>query len=141
MKALRAEELRIGNKIGYNVFIGETFTVKAITTNRVLITRDKTRMEFKPEYSECEPIPLTEEWLLKFGFEKDKDGILYLDAWQRGEGQRFIIEMGTNGKMFCRSRYQEWSDHFVMNDLKCVHQLQNLYFALTHTELTLNTKG
>ena len=63
-----------------------------------------------------ESIQLTEEWLLKFGFRK-----VYKTCYQYKD---FILD-----------------DRFIMMDiditiqLKYVHQLQNLYFALTGEEL------
>lgn len=78
-------------------------------------------------YDEFKPIPLTEEWLLKFGFEKTqyywlkKYIILNLDfefCTTNGEGDLTYIGNGVS--------------------YKYVHQLQNLYFALTGEELILN---
>jgi hypothetical protein len=81
-----------------------------------------------------QPIPLTEEWLLKFGFAKTENGWLALDIcndwsylyWERLAG----LELSVN-------KYQ-----ITMPHIKYVHQLQNLYFALTGEELTdtLNEK-
>ena len=74
--------------------------------------------------SKFKPIPLTEEWLLKFGFEYHK----------HQENMFFITGM------------QVWmcNDLFLCNKngiiLKSVHQLQNLYFALTNKELNYETK-
>lgn len=76
-----------------------------------------------------EPIPLTEEWLLKMGFED-------------------VNFKGTYGFQFldmCLSIYKSygvWRIVFEKADrmlkIKYVHQLQNLYFALTGQELTLS---
>jgi len=67
------------------------------------------------------PIPLTEEWLLKFGFKKwNSKGITY----SKGV---LIIHLRKRG--------------FVINkrfvEPKHVHQLQNLYYALTGKELSI----
>lgn len=72
-------------------------------------------------YKDFEPIPLTEEWLKRFGFEKDAT-----DWWYIGES------IGLK-------RYNdETFKAYVPNvDVKHVHQLQNLYFALTGEELEL----
>ena len=66
----------------------------------------------------AKPIPLTEEWLVKFGINCLSDGV-------------FIFKIG-------------YTQNIVFQpDMKCnykcehVHQLQNLYFALTGEELTL----
>ncbi len=100
----------------------------------------------------CEGIPLTEEWLLKFGFEKEKitkwngNGFDYQPkhSWtertpySHKNNVEYRIEKWTydNGLTF------ENQDSFVFHDdtlIKCdfVHQLQNLYFALTNQELKL----
>jgi len=77
------------------------------------------------------PIPLTEEWLLKFGFcqsEKDEvyyDGLFnyalnsYKSIWH------FYAHNEVNGN--------KW----FLRDLQYVHQLQNLYFALIGEELII----
>ena len=101
---MKASELRIGNSImqdGDFVFV----------TWWRLELMEKNKLEYKP-------IPLTEEWLFKFGFEK-----AYETCYQYKD---FIL-----------------NDKFIMMDiditiqLKYVHQLQNLYHALTDEELTI----
>jgi len=71
-------------------------------------------------FNECEPIPLTEEWLLKFGFEIHEDGYITCS-----NGYQWILHL---------------DNEFEFEALKIivlyVHQLQNLYFALTNEELT-----
>lgn len=75
------------------------------------------------------PIPLTDEWLLKFQFKKvkDKQGI-YEKANLRvyheleGKGLAYLINEDTR------------ESHYL-GPMQTVHQLQNLYFALTGQEL------
>ncbi len=70
-----------------------------------------------------EPIPLTEEWLLKFGFEKI---------------QFHIPDKYDNGKLRIKKDERGFwiiaCYNFIL--ITSVHQLQNLYFALTGEELT-----
>ena len=73
-------------------------------------------------------IPLTEEWLLKFGFEKDsifgvdiKYKIGYFEVWYFRNTDSYMLENIKNMKVF----------------IKYVHQLQNLYFALCNEELVI----
>ena len=70
------------------------------------------------------PIPLTEEWLLKFGFKK----VMCKD--------NYITYSNRN------KRIGIYPDRCIMRghavSFKYVHQLQNLYFALTGEELILN---
>lgn len=74
--------------------------------------------------TDVEPIPLTEEWLVKFGFVKGQDG------WYSNKTICF------NENLVCY--FNSTNDVTELNHIKYVHQLQNLYFALTNTELTLN---
>lgn len=74
-------------------------------------------------YNSYEPIPLTEEWLLKFGFEK-------IGGWDDYEGYiKDEVEIALNEKYPF--------ENYLQKELKHVHQLQNLYFALTGKELTI----
>lgn len=69
---------------------------------------------------QAEPEPLTEEWLFKFGFKKVYH-YYYLNNARH---------MGFN---------EEYGFFNVTNDIQIeyVHQLQNLYFAITGEELTI----
>lgn len=86
--------------------------------------------------SECQPIPLTPELLIKFDF-IFKQNISYdyyyksfLQTDTKGCQQESVFSLGRKG-----------SEVFINNNWICgieyVHQLQNLYFALTGKELTL----
>jgi hypothetical protein len=70
---------------------------------------------------EYQPIPLTEDWLLKFGFE----------GWDLG---KYTIIL-TNGNFFDFQNGLEGVP--IAKNIKHVHQLQNLYFALTGEELKI----
>jgi hypothetical protein len=76
-----------------------------------------------------EPIILTEEWLLKFGFEKTTDGFLRIKTRKRG----VFLEINLKTKRFIL-----FNSFFIeLLFLKNVHQLQNLYFALIGEELKI----
>ena len=64
------------------------------------------------------PIPLTEEWLLKFGYIKI--------------GNNYLIQ--GHSIWICNDLFMCDKNGMI---LKHVHQLQNLYFALTNKELNL----
>lgn len=70
------------------------------------------------------PIPLTEEWLLELGFQKKEKGYAKLTEMM----EIFEISFG---------KHIEINRVSFNNQIKYVHQLQNLYFALTGEELTL----
>ena len=74
------------------------------------------------------PIPLTEEWLLKFGFES-----MY---------SNYIIKAGdyyNSIKQDCGKWIYSYDESdagcYELKEIKYVHQLQNLYFALNDKEL------
>ena len=73
----------------------------------------------------CKPIPLTEEWLLKFGFNRRQ--INDLISYNTNQLQLYQYASNNNKIFF------EYADGEVQ--LKYVHQLQNLHFALTGMEL------
>ena len=74
--------------------------------------------------NDIEPIPLTEEWLLHFRFK-------YYRSWNYWQikGQHRLKVHSSNIGFYFRERF-----HF---EIQHVHQLQNLYFALTGEELII----
>jgi len=86
------------------------------------------------------PIPLTEEWLLKFGF--GPSPFCVHGDFQKG----YILVRKVNNGDF-KNKDLQWTcelntetDWVDLVKMPYVHQLQNLFFALTGEELTINTK-
>jgi hypothetical protein len=89
-------------------------------------------------------IPLTEEWLVKFGFEK----VIY-ESDETGYGTDYELDINGVGCISYSDDFscalfgsKESSKHelgFLPNwdNCKHVHSLQNLYFALTGEELKI----
>lgn len=80
----------------------------------------------------CEPIPLTEEWLLKTGF-------FWSDCYKNYFNGKCSIKFDKTDKCYYIS--QEQSDalcYRIFSKLKYVHKLQNLYFELEDEELKIN---
>jgi hypothetical protein len=76
------------------------------------------------------PIPLTEEWLLRFGFtykKTDKANCYTLHFFS----VNFVTDGGYKGKFFIRIA----NFNPDINNFLYVHQLQNLYHSLTGKEL------
>lgn len=71
------------------------------------------------------PIPLTEEWLVKFGFHVPS-------IKSRPYGKLGVIEVGS---LPAGDWYYDDGLSVICSNTKYVHQLQNLYFALTGFEL------
>lgn len=116
---MEARELRIGNWI-------TIWNNEHQVSSSIIIAIEKNTIGYKP-------IPLTEEWLLKLGFSSKykschiKWNILGFDLDQKSD------EDDDGNKI-----PQEQVFYFNYQvDIKYVHQLQNLYFALTGEELTI----
>lgn len=130
---LTANELRIGNLFDH--FEDGVLPIEEIKKDSdgfdgyYAVFRNnsiKCRIDF------LDPIPLTEEWLLKFGFEKDKyDYFHHIKS-------KIIIGHTTTDEFFEYEYLTGFQDSQTeMCELKYIHQLQNLYFALNCQELKL----
>tara|TARA_R110001592_G_C13189769_1_gene752260 strand:- start:4365 stop:4826 length:462 start_codon:yes stop_codon:yes gene_type:complete len=139
---MEVEELRIGNLVttvkGTKHF-GKPLKVEFITNNNCYDLDAPLDSINGYNINEVIPIPLTEEWLIRLGFEKSKGNFsidfnlgyleleyhVIMDLWEFN-----IVNVGD-----------AW-DEPVSMPLKSpqhVHQLQNLYFALTGEDFILNT--
>jgi hypothetical protein len=120
---MKASELRIGNLLRDKVSKTELEVVELTENNITTKVIDRSKFPLKDGWG-LEYIPLTEEWLLKFGFiENEEHGYFEFD--------RFIVA------------YNDLIDSFYLCDIdvfvkiETVHHLQNLYFAIRNKELTL----
>ncbi len=150
---MKANELRIGNLVNLCAF-DRPGKVYYLSESRVSIKLDKSRI--KTDYNGISPIPLTEQWLVRLGFEKD-DGHVHIDnptreySWIKmilpvneftivydfqsacthkdyHQGHKKILLVGNGGR----------DDEGEMElNIKYINQLQNIYFALTNKELTI----
>jgi hypothetical protein len=121
---MKANELRIGNWVTVYPQISIQQVVDVMCDG---INTDKT---IRAHYGLVEPIPLTEEWLLKFGFEIKLDNF----NWNAAIG---VNEIGDFKLSLRHTDDFGWFYKSRCTPIKYVHQLQNLYFALTGEELTI----
>jgi len=137
---IQANELRIGNLVILNNIyrpkdIGQIRLVNAITKEDASVSR-LTKEPFIDTYGQylqyIEGIPLTEEWLLKFGFKltiNNKDsGYKQFGLNIKGLDLMFCLE--------CNSDKPDFYLNMVGVDIDYIHQLQNLIFDLTGVELS-----
>ena len=89
---------------------------------------------WEEDVKDLKGIPLTEEWLIEFGFIKSG----YIPVWMskrliHDEIDKIDILVNEKKQMyFVPSVFVKWSV-----ELKYVHHLQNIYFSLTGQELTI----
>ncbi len=130
---MKAEELRIGNLIFCR---GEIIKVTMIGEYGIQSKTNDATINAKFVTGDLQPIPLTEQWLIDFGFEKKswftKGIVIECIYYQLADlivylvDDFFEIEVVTKAGQF--NLFKKWNH---------VHQLQNLYFALTGEELQL----
>lgn len=130
---INANELRIGNKVKQAF---ATLTILELYTEKCLCT-DFNRTNICT-YKKLDPIPLTPEILEKCGFErvKPKDD----DWWTHPmlsfmNGYYLPYNSWTSANCFeiKSDKFPEVVTHYT--EAKHLHQLQNLFFCLTGTEL------
>lgn len=132
-----SRELRLGNYVGLSTngtslktfHAGlETYEVISIMQTYISLKGVDYPLSESHGCSFAKPIPLTEEWLVRMGFEKYSDG-----------GELKGIDC-----FYCKGKLKGAISlpNFMFNgfiQIKHVHQLQNLYFALTGEELTIKS--
>lgn len=134
-----SKELRIGNYINFGSTVSEVF---GITVTDVMFKYSTGSEEkYAKLISEgIQPILLTEEWLLKFGFEN-----ITLKYSEHSRPMGLYLENIDSYLTFNHNEWrieedEDWRDggnHHDLPEIIYVHQLQNLYFSLTGKELTL----
>ena len=123
---IQANELRIGNCVTDIHSPNAVFRVNEIK-KRICVFGGK--LNYRVKYEDLLPIPLTEEILLKCGFEYDK----YAGSFIKDDFN-FDLDKTVNNGVNGFDVYIKNEEH-VISKIKHLHQLQNLYFALTNSEL------
>jgi len=134
---MKASDLRIGN-IAFKAKTSEAYPLSA---------NDITNFEYstlmKPMF---QPIPLTEEWLLRFGFLKMSRGWIENvnnPYWAKKSVLLFYTETPPENTYLGGFGFTHSCDHAshhiaaTFKWINYVHQLQNLYFVLTSEELSI----
>ena len=124
---MKANELRIGNLIEYR--ISDRFDKRKEWWEVSEIDADDIHWLSKvmPEDEDFRAIPITEELLEKLGFKQNK-----FDKVFEVENCQIEIYFFDND-----IKCTVCVDSVINKNIKHVHQLQNLYFALTGSELTV----
>ena len=124
---MNTTEFRIGNLLQDAVSKTPLKVVCLTETGIETYVIDRSKFPL-PNGWKAEPIPLTEEWMLKLGFEK-YDEKTYTD------NTGFILNKNENGT-FEISIENTFAD-MLYAQTPYVHTFQNLYFALTGEELRI----
>lgn len=127
---MEAKELRIGNYVELHGNIQKVTGIMErspglIEDYETFIYTDL-QLSNTMDNEDVNPIPISAEWLIRFGFE------LYPWGWVKQSSKEFGVRLNITS-----FRYDVSGNNPV--ELKHIHQLQNLYFALTTEELTLQS--
>jgi len=124
------KELRVDNKVNVNG-----------SKEPRGVTVDDFRLAINGENPYLTPILLTEEWLLKFGF-TSSDLVPYDPNDEFHEQYEYKLDSGISHRDFICRPSKGWivklGDYEDELEIKYVHQLQNLFFALKGKELTVH---
>lgn len=131
---MKASEFRIGNLV-WDDYSGE-MQVAGIYEK---VSIDLRKSESLPIgaflLKNVQPLPLTPEWLERFGFVARE----WREARDYKPGGLPVYERGMI-LMFVPEGMCQVRGGFIDPKIEYVHQLQNLYFALTGSELILDSK-
>lgn len=126
---MKVQDLRIGNIVKNPSWNKEI--------NYIVLDDFELWNRFPEIFENIEPIEITEEWLLKFGFEEHS---VYQKVFYKPstlpDKNLFWFSMIIGSNVILRDM-REFHEMAILNEVLYVHQLQNLYFALTGEELTL----
>ena len=133
---MKATELRIGNLVDLGSRIAKIIEISNLSCTVADLEETQDTIE---DYDRIQGIVLTDEWFEKWGFYKDGE------YWSKGIWDYkfcFRYRDWANNWAF----YQEFTDsnnpkddgkkYSISFDIKFVHQIQNLWFALLHYEIT-----
>jgi hypothetical protein len=120
---MKATELRIGNYVNKKNRFGEIEQIEIYGISARQNVYDEDDSIFGCD--ELIPILITNEWLLKFGFIKNDCDNYELE---------YTFKLNASFTIINKDRCYFYIDA-PNHEIKHVHQLQNLYFALTNEEL------
>jgi hypothetical protein len=135
---MKATELRIGNIVDLGNRIAKIIEIYPSACMVVDLEETQDTLE---SYERVKGLTLTDEWFIEWGFHKDGE------YWCKGiYDYKFCFRYRDWAKNW--AFYQEFTDspdpsddgkkYPISFDIEFVHQLQNLWFALLHYEVTDN---
>lgn len=131
---MEVKELMINNLLQSELGI---VRVESILGSRLRVHCNLVNEEYFADYfiEDLKPIQLTEEWLVKMGFGYSVSEASYSIFFDDYNGVLRIKPIGTELNVWMKRNNRT----IRLVEVNYVHQLQNLYFALTGEELTIGS--
>jgi hypothetical protein len=135
-------------------YLWEFCFVKSLGITKLHVTESlnlKDNKLIKLDYNGIMPVGLTKEWLIKFGFKNNSINYRYqphktIYQITIDHQTELIYSSADTKPVDCYLSIWPEDEHgnicetvFIPNECRFVHQLQNLYFALTGKELKITT--
>ena len=127
---MTTRELMIGNYVMAINNYEDIFYVNCIYGYRDLNITSGIYKNYDTTIKDIKPIPLTEEWLLKFGLNNPTNEKPY--HFKKSAVEFLHSEFQDELKCFCNDK------PMFSFPCKYVHQLQNIYYSITGEELKIN---
>jgi hypothetical protein len=132
---MKIKELRIGSLIEVNPRENQIGLLSIVEIQRETIIGEmispKPGYLFRIKFDEINLIPLSQNWLLKFGFRKEADKDVWID--NKGLIQFYFNENGQKKFAFKESLVGD-------KNINTVHEFQNGFQFLTGEELVITDK-
>ena len=129
---MKSQEVRLGNYHFYHIV--DKYDERGEYDEVCQIDAEDFRILENFDCPEYKPIPLDEEWLLKLGFFVGSKKNCYYKDWAMNGVETIVFEYHYKGGY----DYEVGANRY--KTIHYVHQLQNLYFALTGEELEIKEK-
>ena len=121
----QSKQYRLGNLVLWDN--DKVYEITELSYDTLSLAYNEKYPEYHPEnipFSKIKPIPLTDEWLVGFGFDKEQEGYCR---------NIMLYSNGENGYNYNASFFE----HDNLIAVEYVHNLQNLYYALNNEELII----
>ncbi len=132
-------ELRIGNLVHDEVLGNAPISGIAdrsvwVSVNNLTIDNKIETVNYHLSIENVQPIPITDELLIRFGFEK---------SYESNFTKRFELIAKRKAFVFSYSKTDMVEDYFEVKGMvlelpQYIHTLQNIFYALTQEELIFN---
>jgi hypothetical protein len=139
---MKANELRIGNYVSWR----DEESKDSILTVTGIVLNDCVWVEWEWEdgekdYTECDfdglkPILITEDWLIRFGFEVGKGSTVWANKKELNYISSNEYQIFKNEISIADFKFVYLNDNLI-SEIKYLHQLQNIFYCLCGYELTI----
>ena len=131
---MNANEFRLGNVVHHLSF----YDVTICKISKDALSVNYNNSEYWDDLRFYTPTLLTKKWLIDFGFNFINGPKMAFKLYHNEVNEDFssiLLKEVSNNPVFVYSAQNRWTVNPFKKEINYVHELQNLYFALTGKEL------